>query len=443
MSDITRSLVSGGVVVLSIGAIIAGLIVRDHQDLGGSADPEQASVGGLIASREGAEVPADRFFAQMVEKLKREYVDPIDDDQKLASGSVRGMVASLNDPNSVFMDAKEYAAFKESLAGHYQGIGAELSLEDAHGPAATGQASDTDKDEVLASGINIPKLTVVGLTPNGPAARAGVKIGDSVEYVDNRWLIQEEPIKELRQLTLKVNKKAASMDELIKKRKELRKKLEKFVLPLRARDELMIGESGTVNVVWRRGATRIPSVLKREKSEMPGVVAEPTGTLHVSFGLGSADKLKAAIQGKKALVLDLRNTPVGDFDEMKACLAAVAPKGNYGVLESERQGKTRNLALTDGNATPPQMTIKVDRSTRGVAEIFALALQSKGLAKLEGGPTAGHRYILETVKLPDGSAYTLVTGKYRSPSEKPAKRTVKKSAPETIAQLGFRGEVDA
>jgi carboxyl-terminal processing protease len=444
MSDITRSIVTGGIVVLSIGAIVAGLIVRDHQELGGTSPATEAQVGGLIASKDGVQVPADRFFDQMVEKLKREYVDPIDDDQKLASGSVRGMVASLNDPNSVFMDPKEFASYQKELSGHYEGIGADLSLEDSHGPASTGQTAkpDSASEEAAAGEITIPRLTVVGLTPSGPAAKAGVKLGDSVEFVDGRWLIQAKPIQALRDLTDKVTKKKAPMSALIQMRKELRPKLDKSVLPLRAKDQLMLGDSGSATVIWRRGEQLITTDLKRERSEMSTLV-EPAGTLHLAFGPDAPKLLKEAIRGKNTITLDLRNDPIGEFTIMKQCLAVVAPSGSYGMLDSERAGKSHALEIIGGNSAPPKLTLLVDQSTRGVAEIFALALQSKGLAKIDGGPMAGHRYVIETVALPDGSGYSLVTGKYRPASEKSAQAEPPKRKRRTpLVATSFGTEID-
>jgi C-terminal processing protease CtpA/Prc len=54
-----------------------------------------------------------------------------------------------------------------------------------------------------------------------------------------------------------------------------------------------------------------------------------------------------------------------------------------------------------------------DRTTCGAAEIFALALSSKGLAKLSGGEMGGDRDIYDIVELPDGTGYTLVTSRFK------------------------------
>lgn len=440
MSTVSRSFIAGGLTLLGIGAVVAGLVIRDRQDLGSGAylsDADQAEVGGLLASRQGAEVPADRYFAQMVEKLKQEYVDPIGDDQKLAAGSVRGMINSLGDPNSRFMDAKEFAAYKREVEGHYEGIGAEIAIEDSGVPK--GQVSENDEDLANAT-ARVPKLAVVGLIPGGPAEKAGVQLGDTVEYVNGRWVMQADDVARLTALTKAVSQHTAQMTELIKVRKELRPRFDKSVVASKARDEIMMGTEGSVDITWLRNGKEVKSVIARGSVDLPAFGPDSNGTIHLSFSPGDALKLRDAVKGKDVLTLDLRHAPAGDFPTMKACLADLAPNGDYGVLDSERKDKAHPLAVADGNAKPPKLTLLVDKSTRGPAEIFALALQSKGLAKLVGGPMAGRRVVIETVPLPDGSGYTLATATYRPPAEKATFRSQHK--PQRVARIESL-EVDA
>jgi len=218
-------------------------------------------------------------------------------------------------------------------------------------------------------------------------------------------------------------------------RKELRAKVDKSVLPLKARDELMLGESGSVDVVWRRQGQEIKTTLTRSKSELSTFGPDSQGVIHLTFAPGEADRLKSAAAGKQELTIDLRNAPVGDFATMKQCLSALAPRGDYGTIELDKAGKSHPLTIGEGPATAPKLKLLVDNSTRGVAEIFALALKGKGLAEVVGGPMAGHRYITETVALPDGSGYTLVVGKYRAPAEKSAAAPKKRASHQSVAEL--------
>jgi C-terminal processing protease CtpA/Prc len=54
----------------------------------------------------------------------------------------------------------------------------------------------------------------------------------------------------------------------------------------------------------------------------------------------------------------------------------------------------------------------LDSSTRGAAEVFALALEKAGIGKIEG-KSAGHPIITDDFALPDGSGYSLAIAEYR------------------------------
>src|SRR5688500_4910944 len=101
MSEVSRSIVTALAVVAAAGAVVVGATVRGRNDLGGVGDGTR--VAGtlrqhLASSDPRVDVPAADYFYELSDKLKKEYVEPVTDDQKLAAGAVRGMVASLGDP---------------------------------------------------------------------------------------------------------------------------------------------------------------------------------------------------------------------------------------------------------------------------------------------------------------------------------------------------------
>ncbi len=69
-----------------------------------------------------------RLLAEVLERVEREYVEPVDDHQ-LLQAAIRGMVSSL-DPYSAYLDGEEYDDIKISSSGEYSGVGIEVSLED-------------------------------------------------------------------------------------------------------------------------------------------------------------------------------------------------------------------------------------------------------------------------------------------------------------------------
>lgn len=431
MSDARKSIYAAGAVVAAATMVVLGSARRDRVDLG-SAEPG-ASLGGLLASRDPqVNVPATDFFLTLSDKLKREYVEPVKDDMKLATGAVRGMVGSLADPKSLYMDKDEFRAFLNARQGKYEGIGVDLVLKmPTQGGKATkdflqptaGDEGTAASDQPTSSVPEVPRLTVASVVPGGPADKAGVKPGDLVDTVDGHWVYNSSVLRQFKEAQKQYLAKKMSLTEINALRTKLRAKYEKAILPLRARDKIFLGTAGTTQVVWERnGALRTTDIV-RAPSQRPGFRIDGNVIL-LPFTPGSAAKLKQAIQGKSEVTIDLRQNVLGDFGVMRECLAAIAPTGSYGTLAHEKKGGDSALKVTSGNPKPPKVTLLVDGTTRSAAEVFALALSSRGVAKLSGTPTAGDRTFYEVIQLPDGTGYTLATAEYK-PAVGAAKKEVK------------------
>src|SRR5210317_2161149 len=98
-----------------------------------------------------------RLFAEVLERVKRDYVEPLDDAELLES-AIRGMVGDL-DAHSQYLDAGEYRDIRISTTGSYTGVGIEV-------------------DEV---GGNVMVVTPIA---DSPAARSGIRSGDQIIAVD-------------------------------------------------------------------------------------------------------------------------------------------------------------------------------------------------------------------------------------------------------------------
>jgi len=411
MNPTTKSFVAFLAVLGASASVVVGVLSRDRVDLGGVKETPAFPTEGVLASR--GDIPEGDYFYKITQLLKDRYVEPITDEQKLALGAIRGMVGSLGDPDSLYLDKDEYRVYQNMKQGKYEGIGLQLELIYDAPPAKDEKTAGKTaaSDDVLLGGLRIPKLTVVAVVPGGPADKAGIKTGDWIEYVDDHWVPNADTVKGFRRLERDVTQGKAKMDSLIKVRNELRKRTKRTILPLKAKDRLIVGLEGSVKLVWHHDALSRTATIAKAESAMPGF-KEEAGSIQLPFFKGSADLLKKAIAGKDRIVIDLRNNAIGDFQAMKDCLAVLAPKGDYGTLKSSR--KSIPFTIAGEGESHPQITLLVDRSTRGLAEIFALALSSKGVAKLTGGEMAGHRILIEDNPLPDGSGYTLATAEYQA-----------------------------
>jgi len=420
MKEVKSSTVSVVILVLAAGAGLLGIQLRDRVD----APIQQANSmvsPTLVASVENdvtVSIAEGDYFREIKSLVEREYVEKVTDEQKLAAGAVRGMVGSLNDPNSLYYDKKQFNTFLNARVGKYEGVGAEFALV-LRGEENLAASKEPDEggmsaEEALASKARVPRLMVTSLTPGGPADKAGVKPGDLVYSVDNHWVINTDMLVRFQKAQREFAAKKISLSELNQVRKEIRAKTERALLPMRAWERLMMGTKGNLAVTWERNGAKRNTTIAKATSEMPG-----SGVIGNAYRLalrqGAEAGLKQYMQNSKAkpVRIDLRQNTNGDFAAMQKCLAVLAPTGTYGMMAGDRAETNKPLVVKSGNAAAPMVEFLVDETTRGAAEVLALAMQSKGRAKLVGGKTGGAAFSTLVVQIPDGSGYTLVTGEYK------------------------------
>src|SRR6202011_5791923 len=110
-------------------ALVAGAVFGFSAALASGVLAEHPSESRQAAANPGA-LPWEeaRLFAEVYERIKREYIDDVDD-HGLMEKAVRGMVAAL-DPHSAFLDSEEFEEIRLSTTGSYPGVGIEVVAEE-------------------------------------------------------------------------------------------------------------------------------------------------------------------------------------------------------------------------------------------------------------------------------------------------------------------------
>ncbi len=104
-------------------------------------------------------VENSELFSQVWDTVKEKYAYGPVDDETLFYGALQGMVASIGDPHSIFLNPEETILFTKELNGSFEGIGAEIGF----------------KDDIL---------TIVSPLDNSPAYNAGLRSGDKILMID-------------------------------------------------------------------------------------------------------------------------------------------------------------------------------------------------------------------------------------------------------------------
>lgn len=306
-----------------------------------------------------------RLFAEVMARVKRDYVEPIDDNRLLES-AIRGMVSDL-DAHSQYLDAEEYRDIRISTTGSYSGIGIEVDQVD---------------------GV----IRVITPIAGSPAARSGMRSGDEIIAVDGVSI-----------------EKGNIHDTIGHMRGRPGSKISVTVLR----------DGDAIIHIMRREIIRVASVHYE-------ILSPSFGYVRLSqFSEATARELSRAIDAMQdtndgmldGLILDLRNNPGGVLD------AAVDVSDLFldsGVIVTA-DGRTSEARFTrsahrgdvlDG----AELVILVNKGSASASEIVAGALQDHGRGLVIGTATFGKGLVQTVMPLSKGRAIKLTTSRYYTPS---------------------------
>ena len=329
------------------------------------------SLGGGLLSAERVVADEDlaweqaRLFAEVMERVKRDYVEPLDDAQLLES-AIRGMVADL-DAHSQYLDAEEYRDIRISTTGSYTGIGIEV-----------GEIDGT--------------IRVISPIVGSPAARSGIRSGDQIIAVDGHAVEQGKLNETMSRMRGRPGSKVS-------------------VTVLRD-DEAILHE-------MRREIVRVASVHHELLAPAFGYVRlnqfSETTARELSRAIDNmADENQGMLDG---LILDLRNNPGGVLDSAVDVSDLFLDAGLI-VSADGRTSEARFVRsahrgdVLDG----ADMIVLVNNGSASASEIVAGALQDHGRALIIGTETFGKGLVQTVMPLSKGRAIKLTTSRYYSPS---------------------------
>ena len=289
---------------------------------------------GSLNQRFGSFAP----FWQAWDIVHQEYVTQPVDDTKLMQGAIGGMLNSLNDPFSSYMDPADYQLSTTTLSGQFEGIGAMLE------PAGN-------------------YLRVVSPFPGSPAEKAGLQPGDVIVQVDG----QDVGSLGETQTIMRVRGPAGTTVHL----------------------SILRGNSQTpleFDIV--RAKITVPSV---ESKMLDGNIAYVKLN---DFGESTPAEMQTALttlmaQKPAGLLLDLRGNPGGYVTTAIAVASQFIPDG---VIMRERfsNGSERTEQATPGGlALNVPLVVLVDKGSASASEIVAGAIQDRLRGKVLGETSYG------------------------------------------------------
>jgi len=358
MSICARSLISVAM------ALSVGLWSMPGEILAADEPP-----GPKTAPALGADMPWEdaRMLAEVLDRVERDYVNPVDDHQ-LLQAAIRGMVSSL-DPYSAYLDSDEYDEIKISSSGEYSGVGIEVSMEGE-------------------------QVVVISPFDGSPAAAAGIRTGDVIASIDG----------------IPVNTTTLS-DTIGRMRGKAGTSIKIGILRQ--------GNTEPLEFILKRGRVELHSV----RSDLPEA---GFGYVRVAeFSETTGDDLIAALHALrkrnggplKGLVLDLRNNPGGVLEAAVAVADAFLDRGLIVSARGRTPESKFEMSATPGdelNGAP--IVVLVNGGSASASEIVAGALKDHHRATLMGRTTFGKGSVQTVMPLSGDRAIKLTTSLYYTPS---------------------------
>ena len=303
-------------------------------------------------------------------------------------------LAVFNDVVSIVLkNYVEEVDITPAVEGAMRGLSEALDSDSAYLSQELLQTLFNDPIGKGSVGLNVIRqyyLRVVSALDGSPAARAGLKPGDYVRFIDGKatrhmasvegmHLLQGAPGTTVKLLVFRGNANESHTVELIREELE------------NAKIQSRIASIGV-------GYIRIPEFRK----DTPVLLQE------------NFQELSKA--GAKNFIVDLRGTSRGDFDYGIAAARLFVQSGTLTIQQfRERDNEVISSDMSDGNLAAPVILL-INNGTSGAAEIFAAALHHNGRASLIGQQSLGRVAQQKLVALPDGSGLWISYLRYLMPN---------------------------
>lgn len=307
------------------------------------------------------------FFWRVWDLLETEYLERPVDGQAMLYGAIQGMVNSLGDPYTSFLPPEVNETVNNALNGTYEGIGAELGMEEN-------------------------QLIIVAPLDGSPAKAAGIKAGDKIVKIEGQSTIGIT----IPEAVSKIRGTAGTTSSLTIQRKT---------------DEPIV-------IRIKRGQIVIESVIWEDKGN--GIayirVSRFGGDTNKEWDKVAA-RVNVEMENLDAVIVDLRGNP-GGYLQSAIHLAGEFFRNETVVYQESATGSMSSLDTTRiGVFNDIPVYVLIDGGSASASEILAAALQEHVDALLIGVKSFGKGTIQDAKDFEDGSGVHITVAKWLTPKK--------------------------
>jgi len=312
-------------------------------------------------------VRSDTYLGEIVSTYNNivdNYYDKVDK-ESLTESAIKGMINSLGDPYSQYLDEESTSTFNESVDGEYVGIGITTSFMNEY------------------NYIN-------SILEDGPASKVGLQVGDIILSINNKDCHNVYP-------------------------KDL--------------NEMITGKIGTsVKIKILRGEEEFTYSIKRSVIEIKNVtgrvIDNNIGYIKIDiFSSNSYEQFVSTLndlEGKKikSLIIDIRDNPGGHLGQARRVLDLFFDKKTV-LYQTEINGAKKKIYAEDSDSRSYPVVLLINHETASSAEVVAACFKDNYKdVHLIGNDTYGKGNVQKSVSLNSGTSIKFTIEKWLTPKGK-------------------------
>ncbi len=309
------------------------------------------------------------LFGEVLEKIKEEYVDEIDQAEVMDS-AINGVLQSL-DPYSAYMSPDLFKSMQTESKGEFGGLGIEIWME---------------------AGV----VKVIAPISDTPAERAGIKAGDYIVRIND----EQVQGKTLMEAVKMMRGPVGSSIELTIRRKGIKKsltfKIQRQIIEVKSVESKILGSQKNI------GYIRLKSFNENSDKQFIKEIKE-------------YEKKRKLI----GYIIDLRNNPGGLLNQAITITNFFLDKGEIVSTKGRRLSETRKFFARTGDGIKGKpVIVLINNGSASASEIFAGALKDHKRAIILGENSYGKGSVQSIIPLNNGGGIRLTISKYYLPSGK-------------------------
>ena len=309
------------------------------------------------------------LFGEVLEKIKKEYVDDIDQSDVIDS-AINGVLQSL-DPYSAYMSPELFESMQTDTRGEFGGLGIEIGME---------------------AGV----VKVISPIDGTPAQKAGIKAGDYIIKINGVQVQGKSLMEAVKLMRGPVGTKIKLSIRRKGEKKTLEFEIKREIIEVKSVEAKVLGEKKKI------GYVRLKAFNENSDKQMIKMI-------------------KDFEKNEKPLgyIIDLRNNPGGLLTQAISITDFFLEEGEIVSTKGRKLIETRKFFARAGdgiNGKP--IIVLINNGSASASEIFAGALKDHKRAIILGEPTYGKGSVQSVIPLRNGGGMRLTISKYYLPSGK-------------------------